>query len=119
MMSRLRSPYSWIPIGAALTWLPMIVAQEIGWVFSLAGLCLFSVVSPLTCALGSHWWRDTLISIAAWIGIFMVLGMLPAITILREGATVFLLPMMVYPVAVLISGLVRLARWRMRPVGAA
>lgn len=112
MTKALRSPLAWIAIGAIATILPMAVAGESAWPVSLAGLCLFSVASPLAGGLGHQWWRDTVVSLVAWVVIFVIAGQLPAMNALREGAMVFMLPMLIYPVALLVSGVIRLVRWR-------
>jgi len=110
-MSRLRSPFVWIAIGAVVTLAPLVSSHWPGWLVALGGLCLYGVANPLMCALGGHWWRDTFVSAVAWIVIFATAGALPGMTVLREGATVFLLPMMIYPTAVAISGIIRLIRF--------
>ena len=44
--------------------------------------------------------------------IFVAVGETPGLKVLREGAMVYLLPMMIYPVAVGVSGMIRVTRWR-------
>jgi len=109
-MHRLRSPFVWMAIGAIVTLVPLVPTHGPGWMVSLIGLCLFSVANPLTCALGDHWWRDTVLSAVAWGAIFAAIGALPGLKTLGEGAMVYLLPVMIYPVAVAISGVIRLIR---------
>lgn len=102
----------WLLIGAVITIAPMALIPEIGWLPSFLGLSLYSVAGPLACAFSDRWWLNAVLSSAGWLAIFLVVGALPATTALREGATVFLLPMMIYPCAVLLSGIIRVVRWR-------
>jgi hypothetical protein len=114
MPKLLRSPLVWIAIGAVGTLAPMMIPSAAGWPVSLLALCAFSVAGPLVCALGENWWLHTFLTGFAWVVIFVAVGETPGLKVLREGAMVYLLPMMIYPVAVGVSGLIRVARWRKR-----
>ena len=116
MRNLLRSPYAWMAIGAVGTIAPMILPNGAGWPVSLIALCLFSVAAPLVCALGDDWWLHTFLTGFAWVVTFVAVGATPGVKALREGAMVYLLPMMIYPLAVAISGVIRAVRWRKRRV---
>ena len=47
---------------------------------------------------------------------FVVVGETPGLKALRELAMVYLMPMMIYPLAVPVSGVIRAERWRKRRV---
>jgi hypothetical protein len=103
-------------IGAVGTIAPMLIPSGVGWPVSLIALCLFSVAGPLVCALGENWWLNTFLTGFVWVATFIAVGETPGLKTLREGAMVYMLPLMIYPVAVLISGPIRAARWRKRRV---
>ena len=110
----LRSPLVWIAIGAVGTLAPMMIPNGAGWPVSLLALCLFSVAGPLTSALGENWWLHTFLTGLAWVVTFVAVGETPGVKAVRELAMVYLLPMMIYPVAVGVSGIIRMTRWRKR-----
>ena len=112
MRDILRSPFWWTAIGAVGTIAPMAIPSGAGWPLSIAAMTLYSIAAPLACALGTQWWLKTLLTGAAWVAIFFAVGEMPGLKAIKELAMVFLLPMMVYPLAVGVSGLIRLARWR-------
>lgn len=80
-------------------------------------LTAFSIVDPIVVALRrGSWLRGIALSIVSWIALFLV-GAATAEGMGPDG-TVFLLPMMVYPGAVGVSGIVRLfAYLRARDAG--
>ena len=86
--------------------------KRVGWPISVAAFSVYSVAAPLACTLGTHWWIKTVLTGVAWVAIFFTLDVLPGIKAIRELAMVYLLPVMIYPLAVGVSGLIRLTRWR-------
>src|SRR5262245_5150550 len=108
----LRSPFVWIAIGAVGTLAPMMIPSGAGWPVSLIALCLLSVAAPLACALGANWWLNSFLTAFAWIVTFVAVSEMPGTKTLREGAMVYMLPMMIYPIAGAVSAVIRLVRWR-------
>ena len=102
-------------MGVVGTLAPMIVVPSgAGWPISLLALTLFSVAGPLACALSTNWWLYTFLTGVAWVATFLAVGETPGLKALRELATVYMLPMMVYPIAVPISGMIRASRRKRR-----
>jgi hypothetical protein len=100
-------------IGGVGTILPMAAIRNgSGWPLSLAMFCGFCVGAPLASAFRAHWWLETILAACVWVGAFFALGVTPGVVAVRELAMVYLLPMMVYPPAVVVSGLIRSARRR-------
>lgn len=99
----------------ALAWLvgilPVLVGGEAGALVSALGLAAMGVAQPMISAFFDRWWFHNAIGIVGWAALFMTLGALPQIAALREGAMVYLLPFMVYPAALGISGLLRGFLW--------
>ena len=111
MRKLLRLPLAWIAIGVVGTLAPMVVLPSgAGWPISLLALTLFSVAGPLACALSDSWWIYTVLTGVAWVVTFVAVGETPGLKALRELATAYLLPMMVYPIAVPVSGMIRASR---------
>jgi hypothetical protein len=82
---------------------------------SFAVLTIYSIVDPLLVAGRSGPWpRLAMVSVAGWMVLF-ILGAGVSQT-MGSDAMVFLFPMMVFPVALLLGGLVRLVRGRTRKV---
>ena len=77
---------------------------------ALVVVSIFTLGSPLVNALRRRWWLNTLLTILAWI---LLLGALSATGDavpngrIGEGGMVLMLPMMAFPVALLLSGVFR------------
>src|SRR5262245_40865393 len=94
MPNLLLSPLVWGAVGPLA---PMIVLPSgAGWPVSLVAMCLLSAAGPLACALGDNWWLYTFLTGFAWVVTFVAVGETPGVKTLREGAMVYLLPLMVY-----------------------
>ena len=79
---------------------------------AFAAVLLFSIADPFLILGRGSWWLGATLSFPSWIVLFLILGgTATKVANLREGATIFVLPMMVYPAALAISGLIRL--WAM------
>jgi hypothetical protein len=69
------------------------------------------VDTPRTLA-GGSWWRAALVALPVWLIVFVVLtGLVETVRPMGAGAMVYLAPFMLYPFALAITGLVRLAYW--------
>src|SRR5262245_8861746 len=111
MPKLLRSPLAWIAFGVVGTLAPMVALPSgAGWPISLLALTLFSVAGPLACALSDSWWIYTFLTGVAWVVTFVAVGETPGLNALRELATVYMLPMMVYRIAGPISAMIRASR---------
>ena len=106
------SPFAWVVAGALFTIAPMALIPGVGWIGSFLAFSGYSAGAPIVFGFRDRWWLTMTLMTVGWVLTFFAIGALPATRELREGATVFLLPMMVYPVAVLISAGIRIARWR-------
>lgn len=88
------------------------------WLLVALGVSLvFAVLNPLACAFRSAWWLETIVSGAFFLGTLMLYQALHDMGALRlrEDAMVFLAPVLLYLVAVPVSGIVRAARWKRAP----
>lgn len=100
---------------AAATVVAMVVAPKSTAAVALVSLTAYSAIDPLLNVVRASWWRGTALTVITWIVLFLVLPALAErATPLREGLMVFLLPSMVFPVAVALSGAIRLAVRRSR-----
>jgi hypothetical protein len=76
---------------------------------ALVVLCLYPVVDVPRILARRSWWRGAIISAFVWFVLFVTLvGTVDSVRPLRDDAMVFLFPFMLYPMALAISGLVRL-----------
>jgi len=99
-------------VAIALVCVPLILASGGAGAFvAFVGLCLYPILDTPRLLLRPSWWLGALISIVVWIVVFvLLLATVDKVERLREGAMIFMLPMMTYPIGLVISGLVRLER---------
>jgi hypothetical protein len=91
----------------------MFVFRPAAWLVALVALCVFAVVDPALNALRPSWWVGAVLSIGTWLILLSgLVGLADNLNRLRESTMVYLLPFMIYPAALLVSGLVRLVRWK-------
>ena len=78
----------------------------------LAALVAYPFLDTPRTLAGRSWWRGALVALPVWVIVFAVLsGLVEAVQPLGEAAMVYLAPFMLYPFALAIAGLVRLAYW--------
>jgi len=111
-MARVKNPLVQVAVLYVVALLSASVGGEAGALAATGLMTVFAVVNPLTCALGTAWWVQTVASSALFALLFAALGATPGVAALREGAMVFLLPLVVYAAAVPVGGLLRLSRAR-------
>jgi hypothetical protein len=87
------------------------LAGEAWPLVAVAVTTTLAVTVPLACVFARSWWLATALSSAALAVALVALGATGPVRDLGEEAMVFLLPVMVYPVAVLLGGLGRLVLW--------
>jgi hypothetical protein len=88
-------------------------------VFGMAALTVYSVTSPAALLFGTPFWRTALFSAVFWIVLLALIQSTCEALIgqsLGDDAMVFLLPFMVFPVALLVSTLGRFLLLRSRAV---
>ena len=97
-------------IAIAVVCVPLILLlREAGVLVGLAGLCLYPFLDVPRILSRPSWWRAAAFSVIGWIGLFIVImGATESVRHLGEDAMVFLLPFMLYPIALAVSGVVRL-----------
>jgi hypothetical protein len=115
----LASPFGLLALAWLVGILPVLAGGEAGALVSALGLTAMGVAQPMISAFFDRWWLHSAIGIVGWAALFMTLGGLPQVVALRESAMVYLLPFMVYPAALGVSGLLRLVLWlrACRPAG--
>jgi hypothetical protein len=100
-------------VTAAVSLPLMFVFRPAAWLVALVALCVFAVVDPALNALRPSWWVGAVLSIGTWLILLSgLVGLADNLNRLRESTMVYLLPFMIYPAALLVSGLVRLVRWK-------
>ena len=97
-------------IAIAVVSVPLILLLgEAGILVGLTGLCLYPLLDVPRILARPSWWRAAAFSLLGWIGLFIVImGATESVRHLVEDAMVFLLPFMLYPIALAASGAVRL-----------
>jgi hypothetical protein len=103
------------PVGLSLL-LPILAAgpawlHENGALASLLVLSAFALVHPMLCVVRPPWWAHTIVGTVAFGFAFVATSVSPSVEAWREGATLFLLPVTLYPAAVALSGAVRCVVW--------
>lgn len=93
---------------AVLSLIPMYAYPPVATLVAFCALCGYALVDPVLNLTRRSWWLGALGSIIVWIVLLSVLvAAADALQHLRESTMVFLLPFMVYPVALGVSGLLR------------
>lgn len=90
--------------------IPLIVLlPAIRLVVVLIALCLYPVFDVIRILKYASWWRGALIATPIWFVVFVsLIGIADTVRPLRDDAMVFLFPFMMYPIALAVSGVVRL-----------
>jgi hypothetical protein len=87
----------------------MFISKNAGEMVTLLGLCLYPTFDVPRILARRSWWRGALVSALVWVVVFTFLtGVLESAHHMGDSAMVFLLPFMIYPLALAISGGVRL-----------
>ena len=95
----------------------MAIFRRFAVAIALVAVCLYVLANPVINGILSDWWLRTLASIPALILLVLFAALL--VGKLRKGtmeggATAFVLPLVIYPPMVVVSGVVRLAFWMIR-----
>ncbi len=94
---------------AVLSLIPMYAYPRLAALVAFFALCGFAVLDPALNVTRPSWWWGASASVIVWIVLMSLLvGVADSLQNLREGTMVFLLPFMVYPIALGVSGLARL-----------
>jgi hypothetical protein len=87
----------------------ILLAGDDGFQVALWALCLYPILDVPRILGCSSWWRGAILSFTGWFSLFVALpATVSVVRPLDAGSLVFLLPFMMYPAALAISGLVRL-----------
>lgn len=122
-VGQLRRPVVLVRTSAGLAFVTAIVSVPamIIWrdaapfIGSLA-LTIFSLIDPLANIRQRSWWVGAFVSAASWFVLFLVTAATTDILSDQPDIVmVFLLPLMAYPAAMALSGLIRFLRWLARP----
>ena len=99
-----------VGLAVALISLTMMYAiPMIATLVALVALCGFAVLDPVLNVTRRSWWGGALLSIIVWIVLLSALaGAADSLQHLGDDTMIFLVPFMVYPVALGVSGLLRL-----------
>jgi hypothetical protein len=82
----------------------VLVHHDVGSIVSFLLICAYGFWHPIRNLRRPHWWLDTAISFVAFFALTIGVA---ALTNLKEGAMVYLAPVMYYPAWVIVMGLVR------------
>jgi len=102
-----------LALATAVVAVPLMIVSRAGsGVVGMMAVTMFSVVDPLLNLFRRSWWWGAFVSAGTWFLLFVAFGAVAnAMQPMGEGAMIFLLPMMVYPAALALSGVVRLVKW--------
>jgi hypothetical protein len=111
-LSRILRGLTATPIGSCVllalgSLLPPVYAGTGGALAAFFVMLGFSVLNPVLCALRPRWWANATSSFVLWFVVFLLMGRTPGVARMRESAMVFMLPVMIFPPALLLSGVVR------------
>ncbi len=105
-------------VAIALVSLPLIfLLPDVSILIAFVALCLYPILDVPRILARPSWWRGAIVSALVWLAVFAGLG--AAVESVRhpgDDSMIFLVPFMMYPLVLGISGLVRLeGRVRGRP----
>jgi hypothetical protein len=105
-----------LALAIAIITLPLLfVWREAAPITAMWASMLFSVADPVLNVSRRSWWLGAFISVSVWFALLLtVVAVADAISPMREGTMIFMLPMMLYPMALGLSGFARLWRWAWR-----
>ena len=90
----------------------MIIWREAAPVIGPFALAVFSLIDPLTNIRRRSWWTGALVSAASWFVLYLVTAVTTDVVSNQPGVQIgFILPLMVYPAAMVLSGLIRFLAW--------
>jgi hypothetical protein len=106
-------------VTAAVSLVLMYALQPAAAWIAFAAVTLYALTDAALNTWRRSWWLGAVMSVAVWLPVFGVLTeAADALNHLRESMMVFLLPFMLYPAALALSGLVRLGlRWSRQAPG--
>lgn len=88
-----------------------LVPRRTAWLVAFAALCLYPVLDAPRNAGRRSWWLGAVLSTVVWFVVTGILvGVADARAPLRESSMVFMVPAMMFPAVLAVSGLVRLER---------
>lgn len=77
------------------------------WVGVFAAITVYSIADPAINTFRSRWWVNAIKSLTGFIVLFIASGLIADADRIGEGGMIFMLPLMIYPVALGLSGLIR------------
>jgi hypothetical protein len=87
----------------------ILLLREVGLVVGMAGLCLYPFLDVPRILSQPSWWRAAAFSVIGFIALFIaIMAATESVRHLGDDAMVFLLPFTLYPIALAVSGVVRL-----------
>ena len=116
---QLRHPVSLVRTSAGLAFVTAIVSVPAMIIWRDAApsigpfaLTIFSLIDPLANIRQRSWWAGAFVSAASWFVLFLVTAATTDIVSGQPDVVIrFILPLMVYPVAMALSGLIRFLQW--------
>jgi hypothetical protein len=102
-----------LALATAIVAIPMMIVSRAGsGVVGMMASMVFSIVDPVLNLFRQSWWRGAFVSAGTWFLLFVAFAAIAnGLQPMHEGAMIFLLPMMVYPAALALSGVIRLVMW--------
>ena len=89
----------------------LVVPRPVAWVVAFIALCIYPILDAPRNAARWSWFLGAIGSTVVWLVVMGVLvGTADSRERMREGAMVFMLPAMIFPLVLLLSGVVRLER---------
>lgn len=109
-LARLARSSAGLGLAAALVGIPlMIIFRRQAHVIGLIAMTVYSVTDPAMNVTRRSWWHGAYVSGTVWFVLFLVLAATTQfVTGSRDIVIVYMLPMAAYPVAMAVSGVVRL-----------
>jgi hypothetical protein len=77
------------------------------WVGVFAAITVYSIADPIINTFRSRWWLNAIKSLVGFVLLFIASGLIGDADRIGEGGMIFILPLMMYPVALALSGLIR------------
>jgi hypothetical protein len=121
-LGQLRHPIGLVRTSAGLAFVTalvsvpaMIILRDAAPSIGPFALTIFSLIDPLANIRQRSWWVGAFVSAASWFVLFLVTVATTDIVSDQDVQIGFILPLMAYPAAMALSGLIRFLQWLGRP----
>jgi len=110
-LPRVLHPFALLVVAWAAGILPLAFLGREGGPASAVALAVLSVAQPASALFVPRWWLHTVVGVIGWVALATVLGEMPAVTAMREGAMIYMPAFLGYPATLALTCAIRFVTW--------